>query len=176
MTVCGQLPSVYQTSVTFSIVWQRSEYFKVTGLQSEMHPQRSGIPSLGARNIGSMAAVFHDDGFAPTGGEVETEFLLKKPVNRTIPLTDDLIMQARELPAVATMATVIQPGDPNLMFVAFAAIGRWIEVNGYRMAGPYREIVLETPDLTRLDEMVVEVQLPVERDSSPFSLTAPMPV
>lgn len=135
------------------------------------------LPSrVGARNMGPMAAVFHSDSFAPSGGEVEMGFLLKKPVKGEIPLADDMVMQARELPAVATMATVIQPGDPALMFVAFAAIGRWIEVNGYCMAGPYREIVLETPDLTRLDEMVIEVQLPVARDESSFSLTQSMPV
>ena len=38
-----------------------------------------------------------------------------------------------------------------------------MEANGYRMAGPNREVFLEGPDLERLEESVIEMQFPVEK-------------
>jgi effector-binding domain-containing protein len=64
----------------------------------------------------------------------------------------------RQLPAVQTMATTVQTGSPELVFVALGRIGQWIEANGYRIAGPYREIGLELPSSGTYDEMIVEVQ------------------
>ncbi len=68
-----------------------------------------------------------------------------------------------ELPAVATMATAVQTGGPDLVFVALGRIGQWIEANGYRMAGPYREIGVELPGTGPFDDMIIEVQMPIER-------------
>jgi hypothetical protein len=60
-----------------------------------------------------------------------------------------------------------QAGGPDLVFRALGRIGHWIEVNGYRIAGPYREIGLDLPTSGRFDEMVIEVQMPIEqRDTS----------
>jgi effector-binding domain-containing protein len=71
----------------------------------------------------------------------------------------------RELPAVETMATSVQVGDPQLIFVAFGALGKWIEANDYQIAGPYREIGFELSETGIAQEMVVEVQLPVVKTS-----------
>jgi effector-binding domain-containing protein len=48
------------------------------------------------------------------------------------------------------------------VFLALGRIGRWIEANGYRIAGPYREIGIALPGTSSPDEMVVEVQMPIE--------------
>ena len=63
------------------------------------------------------------------------------------------------------MATAVQTGGPDLVFVALGRIGQWIEANGYRIAGPYREIGLELPGSDTFHEMIVEVQMPIERIS-----------
>ena len=80
-----------------------------------------------------------------------------------IALSEEYVLRMRELPAVQTMATAVQTGGPDLVFVALGRIGQWIEANGYRIAGPYREIGLELPSSDMYDEMIIEVQMPIER-------------
>ena len=48
------------------------------------------------------------------------------------------------------------------VFIALGRIAQWIEANGYRIAGPYREIGLTLPAADSPDDMVVEVQMPIE--------------
>jgi effector-binding domain-containing protein len=46
-------------------------------------------------------------------------------------------------------------------------IGLWVEENGYRISGPGREALIQPPRAERLDEMVTEIQFPVEhRDNT----------
>ena len=54
------------------------------------------------------------------------------------------------------------PGRSNLL----TAPG----TNGYRIAGPYREIGLELPGSDTYDEMIVEVQMPIEKMSASSDL------
>jgi effector-binding domain-containing protein len=42
-------------------------------------------------------------------------------------------------------------------------IGTFVEANGYRLAGPSREVFLQPPRLDRMAECVVEMQFPIER-------------
>src|SRR5439155_6869780 len=97
------------------------------------------------RVLGLFAAVVYTDGFTLTNNDVEVGYLLKKPVTAPIALSDEYVLRMRELPAVETMATAVQTGGPDLVFMALGRIGYWIEANGYRMAGPYREIAVELP-------------------------------
>lgn len=64
-----------------------------------------------------------------------------------------------ELPAVEVVSTV-RSTDPDLLHVTNGAIGRWIESESLRIAGPIREVLLA--DQAAGDpEQVVEVQVPV---------------
>ncbi|MBI1878797.1 MAG: MerR family transcriptional regulator [Chloroflexi bacterium] len=45
---------------------------------------------------------------------------------------------------------------------SYGAIGLWVEDNGYRIAGPGREVLIQPPRTDNLDEMVTEIQFPVE--------------
>lgn len=80
-----------------------------------------------------------------------------------IALWEEYVLRLRELPAVQTMATAVQTGGPDLVFVALGRLGQWIEANGYRIAGPYRELGVELPGSGTFDEMIVEVQMPIEK-------------
>jgi DNA-binding transcriptional MerR regulator len=118
------------------------------------------------RVLGLFAAVVYTDGFALTNNDVEVGYLLKKPVEDPVVLSDEYVLRMRQLPAVETMATAVQTGGPDLVFMALGRIGHWIEANGYRMAGPYREIAIELPSSGTFDDMVVEVQMPIEKESA----------
>lgn len=102
--------------------------------------------------------------------DVELGYLLKKPVEKPIPLTEDCVLRMHELPSVETMATSVQIGDSDPELFALVKIAKWIEANGYRIAGPYREIGFDVSSLSDMEETVIEIQMPVEKASSPSGL------
>jgi DNA-binding transcriptional MerR regulator len=134
-----------------------------------LHLLQQVLPSsIDQRTLGPLAGVVYTDGFTVTNNDVELGYLLKRPVPDPVMLAGAYELRMRELPAVQTMATAVQTGSPDLVFTALGRIGHWIESNGYRIAGPYREIGLDLPSSGRFDEMVIEVQMPIEhRDVSP---------
>lgn len=73
-------------------------------------------------------------------------------------------MHVHELPAT-TMAATVHHGAYNTLGQAHEAILRWIEANGYRIAGPDREVYLYNSMPIRLDDpsYVTELQYPVEK-------------
>jgi DNA-binding transcriptional MerR regulator len=132
-------------------------------IELAQHIQRV-IPSrVDRRALGPCAGIVYTDGFTLTKNDVELGYLLKIPVEDPIIISDEYVLHMRELPAVQTMATTVQTGGPDLVFVALGRIGQWIEANGYHIAGPYREIGLELFNISTSDEMIVEVQMPIER-------------
>lgn len=51
-----------------------------------------------------------------------------------------------DLPAVAQAATVVHRGSMDAVMEPWQTLGRWIDDNGYRSAGPAREVTLEYTD------------------------------
>ena len=73
-----------------------------------------------------------------------------------------IMLRASELPAVDTMATIVRPGTNPASHTSFGAIGMWIEANGYRVAGPCREVFLEpVTGPPGFEGALVEIQFPV---------------
>ncbi|MEM7134342.1 MAG: MerR family transcriptional regulator [Chloroflexota bacterium] len=113
--------------------------------------------------LGSFAGVFYGEDFAVTNNDAELGFFLKRAVKEPIALTDDCILSMTELPAVETMATSVQVAGSDLEFLSLGQIARWIEANGYRIAGPYREIGFDVANISDLSEAIIEIQMPVEK-------------
>ena len=136
-----------------------------------VHYVQSVLPSrVDQRILGTFAGIVYTDSFTLTNNDVECGYLLKKPIEGAIVLSEEYVLHMRELPAVSTMATAIQAGSPDLVFVALGRIAHWIEANGYRIAGPYRELGLELPRPASYDDMIVEVHMPIERRSASSDL------
>jgi effector-binding domain-containing protein len=74
-------------------------------------------------------------------------------------------VKVHELPA-ATMAATVHHGSYNTIGEAHQAILAWVEANGYRIAGPDRELNLYHTMPIRLDDpsYVTELQYPVEKN------------
>jgi DNA-binding transcriptional MerR regulator len=74
-------------------------------------------------------------------------------------------MRVFELPATRVAAT-IHHGSYEAIGEAHAAILRWIEANGYRIAGPDREVYLYNKPPIRRDDptYITELQYPVEKE------------
>jgi DNA-binding transcriptional MerR regulator len=133
------------------------EMFQLLHLLQQVVPAK-----LNQQILGSLAVVVHTDEFRLEDNDIEMGYLLKKSRQGSFELSNKYVLAIKELPPVATMATAVQVGGPDLVFMALGKIGSWIEQNGYRIAGPYREIGLELPASGLLNEMTIEVQIPVE--------------
>jgi len=64
-----------------------------------------------------------------------------------------------DLPEVPTAATIVHRGSMEHCLPAHQAVARWIDANGYRLAGPARELYIDCPDDP--DRWVTELQYPI---------------
>jgi DNA-binding transcriptional MerR regulator len=114
------------------------------------------------RTSGVSLAIYHEN--ALDGIDVEMALLLDTPADENIRLGRASV---RTLAAVATMSSVVYHGSYDAfdkVGEVHASLGRWIEANGYQIAGPNREIYLQPPQaLGRGLDGVIEIQYPVSR-------------
>ena len=61
-----------------------------------------------------------------------------------------------------TAATTVHSGPFENFSLAHTALLTWIEANGFRVAGPYREVYIRH-DADNMSETATEIQYPVER-------------
>jgi DNA-binding transcriptional MerR regulator len=123
-------------------------------LLAETDRYARGVPS-------TLMAVFHDSGFEVADLDVEVGFAADTSL-RSIPLNEGRALSPVTLPAVETLATTVHHGPWVGLPRAYAALGRWIDQNGYVIAGSGREVFhaigWDTPNTT-----VTELQFPVMR-------------
>jgi DNA-binding transcriptional MerR regulator len=107
---------------------------------------------------GQTMVLWYDTEFRDREVDGAAAFILRCPV------PERGRMRVHELPA-ATMAATIHHGSYATLGQAHEAILAWIEANGYRIAGPDREVYLYNSTPVRLDDpsYVTEVQYPVEK-------------
>ena len=80
-------------------------------------------------------------------------------------------MRTQELPAIDFLATTVHTGIPELGYCGYSALGRWAEANNYHFAGPSQEMFLRLPKPAAEDEVVAEIQVPLEKINA-----APLPL
>lgn len=107
---------------------------------------------------GQTLVLWYDTEFKETDVDGAAAFFLRCRV------PDQGRMRVEELPAT-TMASTIHHGSYQTIGNAHDAVIRWIDANGYQIAGPDREIYLyNKPPIRRDDETyVTEIQYPVEK-------------
>lgn len=113
-------------------------------------------PTPGAN--GQTLALWYDAEFKDADVDGAAAFILRCRV------PDSGRMRVHELPAT-TVASTIHHGAYITLTAAHEAVARWIETNGYRIAGPDREIYLYNTMPTRRDDpsYITEIQYPVEK-------------
>lgn len=127
---------------------------------------RQVVRAVGSRALtprDSLVVVAHSD-FEDENLDLEIGYALGRDIRKAMPLSPQLILTARELPAMPTLATVVRSGPAPELHLAFGALGLWMEANGYQVAGPCREVFLEPPFQTPgSDHVTVEIQFPVSK-------------
>lgn len=122
---------------------------------------------------GLFFGIWHQGGPYDSGSEIEMGRLTTTTHHAPVALTGDWQLTFRELPAVATMATFVVKGSTAAMHIGYSAIGLWAEANGYRFAGPPRELFLQLSQSADMRDAITEIQYPVEPlPTSRFSTAA----
>ena len=127
------------------------------------------IARFNARADKPPMTIYHDQDYR----EKDTDAEVVLPLKLAIDGSEE--MQVIELPQLKTVACIVHTGDYATIYQAYNALLEWIEANGYRMAGPVREVYLRyTADGLGFDlpptylakdpnSFVTELQLPVEK-------------
>jgi effector-binding domain-containing protein len=80
-------------------------------------------------------------------------------VDRSLPGTDQV--KVYELPSTQ-VASVVHQGNFEDFTQGHAALLEWIDANGYKISGPFREIYIKH-DKSKLADTTTEIQIPVEK-------------
>jgi effector-binding domain-containing protein len=113
---------------------------------------------IGAQMIGPPLLIVHDEEFKEKDVDLEVAF----PVAANVPAKGEF--KCYDLPGYNHMATTIHKGSYDSVSGAYNALMRWIEANGYQIAGPCREIYFTDPSSgVPPSEYVTEVQVPVAK-------------
>lgn len=119
------------------------------------------LPDRFGPRLGYMTAILHNPSFDFEDVDIELGFAVEAESGESVRLPSDKVLAVRELPAFETMATVARVGPFENNCRSYAALGSWLETNGYTFAGAAREVFLQPPCAGTEDEIVVEIQVPV---------------
>ena len=108
-------------------------------------------------------SIYYNEGFVREDIDAECSFILPgADTGREI--TPDAPIRVRQLDPVPLMASTIATEDfykkPGGLLPAYNALAQWIEDNGYRIAGPPRELFYGS---AQQGDLTAEVQFPVEK-------------
>jgi effector-binding domain-containing protein len=110
----------------------------------------------GAQMIGPPIEIIYDQEFKEKDVDVEVAV----PVENVVPVKGEF--KSYELADYENMSSTIHKGSYDTVSAAYAALMKWIEANGYQIAGPSREIYFTDPHSdTPPSEYITEIQIPV---------------
>jgi DNA-binding transcriptional MerR regulator len=115
------------------------------------------LETQNARMVGAPFALYHDE---PRDGSWDIEVCM--PVAGDVTVSGQV--RVVDLPTVETMACVVHNGSFATIGEAYDALAKWIDLNGYHITGPCREVNLRCPEpLGNQNDpnTVNEVQFPV---------------
>lgn len=113
------------------------------------------VKEQGAKGTGPCFAVWHQPADVYANEVAEAAI----PIDRSLPGTDRV--KVYELPQ-AQVASVVHHGDFDNFTQGHTALLKWVEANGYRIVGPYREIYI-SHDHNNMNDSATEIQYPVEK-------------
>ena len=101
-------------------------------------------------------AIWHDQGYQEQDVDGEAVIAIENQ------LVGNERIKVYELPGVETMACVVHHGSYKNLNLAYQGICDWIDENGYKIVGSYREFYIQGGQEQDNETYVTEVQFPVE--------------
>ena len=118
---------------------------------------------ISSSSLGQVAMVIHSPMFDPDALDFEVGYLLTGKAPAAIQISEERVLTARDLPAVATMATLAHAGRLSDIHRSYGLLGVWVEQQQWQIAGPGRQVFLQLPQ-PHQDHAVIELQLPVRKE------------
>ena len=123
----------------------------------EQWVRANGLP------LGPSMSIYYNEGFVRENIDTECSFIIPNSDPARV-ATSEPPIQVKQLEAVPLMASTIAMNDfykkPGGLLPAYNALAQWIEGNGYRIAGPPRELFYGS---AAKGDLTAEVQFPVEK-------------
>ena len=158
------------TMSKYDVVIKKVETMRVAGVRGIIptYSQQDGLWGELYQTIGMNPAVmagpcltmYYDEGYKERDVDVEA----CQPIRGEVPVQGRV--KVYDLPGTDTMACVVHHGPFATISDAYNALGQWVQTNGYRIAGPGREVVLQPPSQAGVQDdpnTLVEVQFPVTK-------------
>jgi DNA-binding transcriptional MerR regulator len=120
----------------------------------------SARSSISPEALGPLMVVSHSREFELEHMDMQLGMLLGQSVEQELRLPDRRRLSTEDLPAVACMAICARTGTAEHAHLMTARLARFVEDNGYRLAGPSREMFIEAGEPTTLPA-VIEMQFPL---------------
>ncbi len=112
---------------------------------------------------GRFYCICHGDHHTETDLDMEFGVITAKlPKSKMLLLPGGNTLTSRRLEGANIMATTIVTGGLSTIHRGYAAIMRWLGEHSYRLNGMPREIVLQPATTPHGDDLITEIQFPVE--------------
>jgi DNA-binding transcriptional MerR regulator len=118
-----------------------------------------------AHSLDHIAIVAHSPIYDPDALDVEVGYLLTGKAPESVRLSEKRVLTIRTLPAIKTMATFAYEGQISGLHQGHSTLGTWVEQKNWHIVGMGREILIQLPESSMDDNVLVEVQLPVSKST-----------
>lgn len=123
---------------------------------------KSWLAFSGISRTGPWLVLHHDREYSELAMDLELAVVLEAPLPANRKRSAGTIT-VRCLPEVPVMASLVHTGPIESLQQCYTALYAWIEANGYRINGPWREVTLADTSAEGAASELLEVQMPVER-------------
>ncbi|MDT8718761.1 MerR family transcriptional regulator [Clostridium sp. 19966] len=152
----------------YDIVIKEAEAIKIASIRdiipsySEQHGLWKELGEYIEKNNAKITppcvVIYYDQGFKENNVDIEI------CEHFTGNLSGNERIKIKTLQAVKQMACTVHQGSYEKLSIAYTALMKWIEDNGYEIVGPNRELYLEGEwSVKNPEEYITEIQIPVSK-------------
>jgi effector-binding domain-containing protein len=105
---------------------------------------------------GPFMAIYHDEGYKETDADIEVAV----PVSGKVEIEDPEV-ELRNLPATKVLS-IVHKGSYETLPLSYRAINEYALKKGIELKGPDRELYLNDPAKTTLENLMTEIQIPLK--------------
>jgi len=109
-----------------------------------------------------LLCICHDDDYVETNLDLEMGVYVDNQPKKALKLPPDIVLEPRLLEGHQIMATTVVKGALDTIHDGYINITKWLGNHEYQLAGIPREIMLQFPDDLSGDELVTEIQFPIQ--------------
>ena len=95
--------------------------------------------------------------------DIELGYGLTKAIAEPFELPSGRVFTPSVLPALGTAACSVRLGGFEKGYLNHGDLGDWLDVNKHTLLTPHREVMIVPPLPGKMDEAIVEIQLPIAR-------------